>query len=189
MLIRNQKTIPMAEQNHDCGDAKALNAGILENKHWAFDCLYKKCYPAVSGWLIRHGASREDAEDFFQDALIKYRGAILRETPVEAPCAYLGTIARNDFYQRQKRDKPMEPLRDDTRAALNFDGQDGFSPDDWARAYDRILALGKAEQKLLFMTFFNKFPDEQIASSLGYLNLNTMRAARSRAMSKLKEEK
>lgn len=185
LLIKDQARTLMAELSNNTDEVLTLNKGIEHNEDWAYKHLFKECFPKIAAWQPLRGEHQELTKDLFQDALLKYRGK-LAQGNIENPCAWLFTVVKNDFYRHQQKNKPMITLDENKEECMDFDEQGSFSPEDWASAYDCILALGKAEQKLLFMSFFHKFPDEQIAGSLGYLNLNTMRAARSRAMGKLR---
>jgi len=44
--------------------------GIIDNDHEVMQYIYKKYFESIQGFVIRHGGTRDDAADIFQDGII-----------------------------------------------------------------------------------------------------------------------
>ncbi|RLD43936.1 MAG: hypothetical protein DRI89_03845 [Bacteroidetes bacterium] len=44
--------------------------GIIENDHEVMEYIYEKYFESIKGFVVRHGGTRDDAWDIFQDGII-----------------------------------------------------------------------------------------------------------------------
>ena len=44
--------------------------GIIDNDHRVMQYIYEKYFESIKGFVIRHGGSKDDAWDVFQDGII-----------------------------------------------------------------------------------------------------------------------
>ncbi|MCO6488716.1 MAG: sigma-70 family RNA polymerase sigma factor [Phaeodactylibacter sp.] len=177
----------MTQRNNPCNDPVRLAAGIREEAEWACACLYRQHYPGIAAALLGRGASRAEAEEAFQESMVRL---LLRvrdgdKAPVDNPGAYLRRTALN-LFSRKREQPPTEELPGHEPAdedSLDF----GNSAFDWGAFYEAFLGLTKTEQKILLLTFFNQMDDGQVAETMGYTNTGTVKVTRHRAMASLRE--
>lgn len=99
----------------DCSDVAViagLQSGPGHDFNRAVECLDRNCKPPVSAWLRQHGASADDAEDLFQDALIEFLLALSRGTSISTtPCGFLFGIARNLWLKKLRANRRDDLLQ------------------------------------------------------------------------------
>jgi RNA polymerase sigma-70 factor (ECF subfamily) len=157
----------------------------------AFARLFQFFAPRVKAYLMRIGASAEQAEDLAQDALMKvWRKARLFDPQKASATTWIFTIARN--------------LRIDALRRLNrpdFDPQDpSFLPDEEPRADDTLDrksrdakirtafgALPPNQHEVVALHFFEDEPHSTIAKRLN-LPLGTVKSRLRLAFEKIRKE-
>lgn len=157
----------------------------------AFAEIYAYFAPRIKGFLMRGGASAEEAEDLAQDAMVKVlRKAKLFDPAKAAASTWIFTIARN---------ARIDAIRRASRADLDPD-EPALTPEEAPRA-DHICelndqsarireALGKLppdQQEVMRLHFYEDEPHSVIAEKLG-LPLGTVKSRLRLAFEKVRKD-
>ena len=157
----------------------------------AFAEIYSYYAPRVKGFLMRGGASPEEAEDVVQDAMVKVlRKAKLFDPAKAAASAWIFAIARN---------ARIDAIRKASRGALDEEDP-GLLPQESPRADDlcelnerraRILKamddLPAEQAAVMRLHFYEDEPHAVIAEKLG-LPLGTVKSRIRLAFEKVRKE-
>ena len=178
----------------DCADA-AVIAGLQNGPGRDFDhavaCLDRNCKPPISTWLRQHGASAEDADDLFQDALIEFLMALSRGTTITTtPCGFLFGIARNLWLKKlrsHKRDDLLQKalLADAQEEKLDpvvpaLIQQDAIVQTCWAQLAERC-------RDILTDYYLGDLSFEQIAGKYDYATAHAARQTKMRCLKYLRD--
>lgn len=146
---------------------------------------------ALLGFLHRHVANREDAEDLLQDVFMAcYRHKDDFDPARCSETAWLYVIAKNRLKQYYRDQKPVSSLEE-----LAENGQE---LPDWSSkeaagvmecrdlAAKLLLTLDERSRTVLILRFFQELDAQQIAQRMG-LTPGNVRVIQSRAMDKLRQ--
>lgn len=177
------------DPSRDCVSHEQLIVDVACHRdREAFACLFDHFAPRLKAWLMRAGASENDAEDFAQDTMMTvWRKADLFDPRKAKAATWIFTIARNKRLDRLRRDNRPLPVPE-----ITFDLEEVPRPDDLlassqdATRVRTALAKLKPDQiEVLQMAFFVGRPHTEIASQLG-LPLGTVKSRIRNAMAKLR---
>ena len=160
------------------------------------DRIYVACYAKVTGVLIyKYRVTREDAEDFFAEAVLKFREkAVREEVEYRNPEAYLMRTAINLFLQtKRQQDRKQSAIEgfqrvQDQDAQLEvFDSveQEKTEQADAIRA--AFLELGEPCHELLTDSILKGIPPRNLAEKYGYKNARVLTVRKGRCKKKLLE--
>ncbi len=171
---------------------EALLAAVAKSgDRRAFAEIYGYFAPRVKGFLMKGGASPEEAEDLAQDAMVKVlRKAKLFDPAKAAASTWIFTIARN---------ARIDAIRKASKPAL--DGEDpALAPEESPRADDlcelkqekarivEVLAdLPPEQAKVMRLHFYEDEPHSVIAERLE-LPLGTVKSRLRLALEKVRKE-
>jgi RNA polymerase sigma-70 factor, ECF subfamily len=149
----------------------ALLARVAANKdREAFAALFDHFAPRIKSFIMRKGATSEQAEDLVQETMIAvWSKAALFAAERGSPATWIFTIARNLRIDRLRRERSSQYTDiDDYDAPSDEAGQDealGRLQEDTAVA--RALAQIPAEQReLLILSYVEDLPQSEIAQRL-----------------------
>lgn len=169
-------------------NSKEILRGIAKSKDRVICYVYRNCYPDVRKLILTNGGNEQDAQDIFQEGLVKVYQKIT-EHGLELTCnfkTYLYSVCRFLWLQELERIKtsrreniPVDTIIDDRKA------------NDRIREYAQLKLyrqhfneLGKECQKVLNMTFRNASAEE-ICVAMGYKNAQIARDKRYRCRKSL----
>ena len=160
------KYMPDSDSNPPYDSPKTLLQGIKDGhqkaKEQLFLLLHQKCLPVVKAYIIKSGGTVEDAEDFFQEAMIILFVAIESGTfklnplslrsAVDQMCAYLMSVCKN-LQKKEFRWRNRPPIpQDESEREIELD----ILPD---LAAEEFRKMEKECQNLLTLFFhYNKSP-------------------------------
>jgi RNA polymerase sigma-70 factor (ECF subfamily) len=157
----------------------------------AFARLFNYFAPRVKGYLMRIGASQEQAEDLAQDVFIKiWRRARLFDPAKASASTWVYTIARNvriDALRRLNRPElnPSDPLflpDEEPRADASLERKERD-----AKVRTAFAALPPNQHDVVALHFFEDEPHSAIAKRLG-LPLGTVKSRLRLAFEKIRRE-
>ncbi len=157
----------------------------------AFAAIYAHFAPRVKGFLIRGGASVEEAEDLAQDAMVKVlRKAKLYDPAKASASTWIFTIARNARIDAIRR--AARPVLDAKDPALL--PEEAPRADDLCELKERDARIKKAfaalppdQQDVMRLHFFEDEPHSVIAEKLG-LPLGTVKSRLRLAFEKVRKD-
>lgn len=145
-----------------------LRAG---NQKEAVAELYKS-FPSVRHFIRTHGGNDDEAKDIFQESMIVfYKNAMKPEFTLTASVnTYLFTVSKYLWKDELKKKNRMVPIK--------FDREDEkYAPvftEEKYRWLDKIInSLGEKCMEILQLFYYKKQSMEEIASGLGYKNVDT----------------
>jgi RNA polymerase sigma factor (sigma-70 family) len=180
---------------HELSEEEIIANLRIKNEN-IFDKVYANCKTYAIAFLVKNGASLNDAEDIYQDAnIVLYQN--LQKPEFTLSCSiqtYLNSICRNQWLKRIKGMKKYVSIPE------GFEFDDTLN--DWFDEFEKNKEeqIQKIESKLvLFQTsegkcfeilnyyFFKNKSMEDIAKILGYTNGDNVKNQKSRCQKKLKE--
>ena len=182
-------------KEYDLGDPKDMQDRLLrvarDGDRRAFAEIYAYFAPRVKGFLMRGGASPEEAEDLAQDAMVKVlRKAKLFDPEKASVSTWIFTIARN---------ARIDAIRKASRGALDPD-EPALMPEESPRAdhqcelKDQSARIRKAVENLppdqsevMRLHFYEDEPHSAIAARLD-LPLGTVKSRLRLAFEKVRKE-
>ncbi|MEM9921807.1 MAG: sigma-70 family RNA polymerase sigma factor [Bacteroidota bacterium] len=153
--------------------------------------VYVRMYPFVLRFIERNRGGQADAEDVFQDGLIKFyklvrQGRIAEEVNVEA---YLYTICRNIWLKKLGREKKPDVLIEDIEIVPVEDTilQRILSKEKEAHYQLMLQQLGKDCYKVLMAYYYKNLPLKIIATEMNYSSEAVAKNKKSGCMKKLRQ--
>ncbi len=145
--------------------------------------LYRDNFVPVASWIVRHGGTREDAKDVFQDALIIYYEKS-RENDFEitkSPAAYIFGVARNLWRKKIRNSSETQSIGD------SIEVQDAA---DLSADPERLLAVlqrtGNRCLELLTSFYYDQLPLDKIAETFGLSSLHSASAQKYKCLEKVR---
>ncbi len=175
----------------------AILARLKEGDDSAFDWVYRNCYRKATAFVRAYNGSEEDAEDFFQEAMLvlveKLRNP---DFELNAACAtFLYTVVRNLWVHSQRKAGRVISFEKDQLEAIPGSEEEDFS-ELWERIRmeeqesERMRAglrqIGEECRQVLLLRFYEKKSEEEIAALLHY-EKDFVKVKRSRCLKKLRE--
>lgn len=152
--------------------------------------IYRKVYPKVCSYVLKHDGSEDDAKDVMQKGLLQLatRVQVKKITITSSFEGYLFTTCKNvwrrDVKIRNSRvtnDIIIDLIHEEREIALS-----AFEQDQWELFQEKLLEISENCRRILVF-FFNKTPYVNIAKALGYASENTVRQRIFKCKAKLKE--
>lgn len=154
--------------------ANEIIKGIARRKDSIINYVYRSCYPDVRKLILSNGGNEQDAQDIFQEGLIKVYQKIT-ETGLELNCkfgTYLYSVCRflwlNELEKKKKAGRESrigEDIIDDQTA------NNKIRENAELKLYEQhFKELAKECQKVLNM-YFQKSSMEEICVVMGYKNV------------------
>ena len=146
---------------------------------------------ALLGFLLRHAASREDAEDLLQDVFM----ACCRHKDDFDPTrcsemAWLYVIAKNRLKQYYRDQKPVSSLEELAENGQELPDWSSREAAEVMQCRDLVakllLTLDERSRTVLILRYFQQLDSQQIAQRMGLSPVN-VRVIQSRAMEKLRQ--
>lgn len=174
-------------------DASRLNTLLLavgrERDRTAFATLFDHFAPRIKAYLIRLGATRAQAEDLAQEAmLIVWRKADLFDPAKASASTWLFTVARNLRTDALRRERRPEFDPDDPAFVADPEPQaDGamIREETELRVREAMTFLPAEQAEVVRLSFFADKPHSIIAAELG-LPLGTVKSRLRLAMARLR---
>lgn len=147
--------------------------GLLDSDPFLFLNLYEYEFPKVRWHIYRNSGNIEQAEDIFQDALVRILEKV-NQNDFDLTCdfgTYLFSVCKNLWYaqlRKQKIDLISTPDNkvDQENKVEYIDPEE--KPDDYESIAQAIGNLGENCQKLLNLFYYKQQNWETIAEMLGY---------------------
>ena len=146
---------------------------------------------ALLGFLLRHAASREDAEDLLQDVFM----ACCRHKDDFDPTrcsetAWLFVIAKNrlkQYYRDQKPVSSLEELAENGESIADWSAQEAIRLMECRDLVAKLLlTLDERSRTVLILRYFQQLDSQQIAQQMGLSPVN-VRVIQSRAIASLRQ--
>lgn len=181
-------------------DEKDVISRIRENDRTALKALYAQMHDPVVMYLMARGATKEDALDTFQDAMVLfYRNVQSNKFDAEYSkiLTYVHAIARNLWVHKLRKQSRsiLEPRLESSHLFEVETSQDPESIYIKKEISDEVSvkleqALSKMSDKcrtLITMYYLQNKSSEQIADELGLSNLNVAKVMKHRCLRQLRE--
>lgn len=154
--------------------AALVQAVATRGDRQAFALLFKHFAPRVKSYLMRCGASEDQAEEVAQETMVSlWRKAALFDARQARVSTWVFTIARNLRVDALRRQGPTALAGDDE---VDLEGlpHDHPSPDETVHAarmesdvHAAIAQLPAEQAQVLRLSYFEELPHSQIARDLG----------------------
>ena len=152
--------------------------------------IYKKVYPKVRSYVLKHDGSEDDAKDVMQKGLLQLatRVTVKKLSITSSFEGYLFTTCKNVW----RRDVKLQISRVTNEGVLTLIHEEreialsAFEQDQWELFQEKLQQISENCRKILEF-FFNKTPYVTIAKKLGYGSENTVRQRIFKCKGKLKE--
>ena len=146
---------------------------------------------ALFGYIHRHVANREDAEDLLQDIFLSCCRHKDDFDPTRcSETAWLYVIAKNRLKQYYRDQKPASSLEELTEKGQELPDWSSKETAEVMECRDLVarllLTLDERSRTVLILRFFQELDAQQIAQRLGLTPIN-VRVIQSRAMDKLRQ--
>lgn len=147
--------------------------GIARRKERIINHVYKTCYPDVRKLILTNGGSEYDAEDIFQETMLKIYQKIT-DHGLELSCkfkTYLYSVSRFLWLQELEKRKSSLKRQDNVDLIIDENERVNTGEDDKLRIYEaHFTELSKECQKVLNM-YFQRASMEEICVAMGYKNV------------------
>jgi RNA polymerase sigma factor (sigma-70 family) len=147
--------------------------GIASRKEKIINHVYRTCYPDIRKLILTNAGNEHDAEDIFQDAMLKIYQKIT-DHGLEITCqfkTYLYSVARFLWLQELSKRKTNRTRQDNIDQIIDEDDRKKAWEDEELRIYEtHFRELSKECQKVLNM-YLQKATMEEICVSMGYKNV------------------
>ncbi len=144
----------------------------------AFIALFGHFAPRVKSFMMRGGASAEQADDLVQETMMTvWRKAPLYDPAKASPGTWVFTIARNRRIDSLRRDnRPTVSVEDVELVDDSADAEDRVAADQTAQRIRAMMAALPPDQaQVIQMSFLEDLPHPAIAEKLG-LPLGTVKS-------------
>ena len=182
-------------------DDKSIIVKIKENDNEALKAIYTEMYDPVVNFLMKRGATKEDALDTFQEAIVMFYRNVQTEKFVAGHSkisTYLTAVARNLWVHKLRRqnvskieyegdliEESNKPIDKDSNPETNYIKNEDV--DEMRAKLD--LALSKMNErcrKLIQLYYIEQKTNEEIAIELDLANTNVSRVMKHRCLQKLR---
>lgn len=166
---------------------EALIHRLAQGSEEAFEALYRELRPLLWPMLVRMLGTKEDAEEVFHDALLKFRDALPRFDPERGSArTFAFTIARNLALSRlRKRKARPQRLEPDIAELPGLGRANPAANEDRVRVQTALARLAPLERALLEAAFYQGYSHRELAEAFG-LPLGTTKSKLRRALLKLR---
>jgi RNA polymerase sigma factor (sigma-70 family) len=153
--------------------ATEIIKGIARRKERVIKHVYRTCYPDIRKLILTNAGNEDDAEDIFQEAMLKVYQKIT-DHGLEIKCqfkTYLYSVARFLWLQELNKRKPARYRQDLLDQMIDEHDRKNTREDEQFRIYEaHFRELSKECQKVLNM-YFQKASMEEICVVMGYKNV------------------
>ena len=153
--------------------------------------LYIRMYPFVKRFILHNRGEQADAEDVFQDGLIKFYKLVRQQrVPDKVNVeAYLYTICRNIWLKKLGREKRPDVLIEDIKAIPVEDTtlQNMLSKEKEANMQFVLQQLGQDCYKVLMSYYYKNNSLKSIAAEMNYASEAVAKNKKSSCMKKLRQ--
>jgi RNA polymerase sigma factor (sigma-70 family) len=165
----------------------AIELPPVQSREQFFEDLYEKAFPPFARFAARRGASLQDAQDIFHDALVIYYEKSTDANVVihTSPEAYVIGTARHLWIRKFHRDVQQVSL-DAAEAAMNIPA-DFYPEKNEARLLRFLEKSGRKCLDLLQSFYFQKASLKEIASSLGYSTEHSAAVQKFKCIGKIRD--
>jgi RNA polymerase sigma factor (sigma-70 family) len=147
--------------------------GIARRKERIIKHVYKTCYPDIRKLVLTNAGNEHDAEDIFQEAMLKVFQKIT-DHGLEIKCqfkTYLYSVARFLWLQELNKRKAVRNRQDMVDQVRDEVDRKNAREDEQLRIYEaHFRELSKECQQVLNM-YFQKASMEEICVVMGYKNV------------------
>lgn len=162
--------------NRHAGDFEARSQRMVE-----------ECYDEVYAYCRRHARSREDAQDFAQEAFLRFARRYGAGDACERPLACLISIARNLCIDAVRRSpQEMVPLDDALQPAAPQASPETLAASDDGRIAGALASLDDEAREALELRFGCDLQVNEVARVLGVSRFSAMRRIK-RGLAAVKE--
>jgi RNA polymerase sigma factor (sigma-70 family) len=152
---------------------KEILSGIANSKSSVIRYVYATCYPAIRKLILTNGGNEQDAQDIFQDGIIKvYQKITGHGLQLTCKfCTYLYSVCRFLWlHEIEKKKIPLRKYPDIENIVEDRPANDKVREHMQLRIYEKhFRELAEECQKVLNM-YFNKASMEEICVVMGYKN-------------------
>ncbi len=147
--------------------------GIAKRKERVIQHVYRACYPDIRKLILTNAGNEHDAEDVFQEAMLKVYQKITVHG-LELTCkfkTYLYSVCRFLWLQELEKRKSNINRHDNVDQIIDENDRRNTREDEKLRIYElNFRELSKECQKVLNM-YFQKASMEEICVVMGYKNV------------------
>lgn len=165
-----------------------------KKKDRAIEALYKKNFPLVARWILKHGGSDEDAKDIFQDAIVIFYEKLMKgEYTHQAKIStYLLAVARNQWLKKLRDTKRREQKLEDWQHSEARETEE--MEIELMIVRDRLFILQTLMDKLsedcrkvLALAVYQNKSMQFISEQMGYKNPQIARNKKNRCLNALRK--
>ncbi len=175
-----------------------LLAALAEGQRGATEQIYRQNYPIVSGWLVKHGGSSNDAADLFQEAMVVLYGKA-QDEEFRLTCSigtYVFAISKHLWYKKlQRQNREPVTLLDNTGS--DEEDSELFYEDDvkvheereahYEQLSTALDQIGEPCRSLLKAFYHNDKSMQEIAADFGYTNPDNAKTQKYKCLSRLRK--
>jgi RNA polymerase sigma factor (sigma-70 family) len=186
LSLQEQRPWPHGWEHHDPFTSRSfkmqrsdstLISQIATGDVEAFECLYQRYAPRLTGYLVRHLVSPGLVDEVINDVMLVVWQRAACFQPTSSVSTWIFGIARNKAYKAVHRNRPQSPLPFPPEA----EGHDG-NPEQTLQQRERDHELAQALRRLsaehrtvVEWTYHHGLPAQEVAQRLG-ISANTVRS-------------
>lgn len=150
--------------------------------------LYSSIFPKTKSYILKHGGSREEAEDLFQDCVLmvytKCKSGQL--SLVDNIGGFMMQIVKNRWINRTKQLHRQQSMPDLPEMPEEYGIIEWMQDAEKASTLQWMMdQIGEKCRELLWLSVFQKLSMEEIAQKLGFTNANAAKTNNYRCKEKL----
>jgi len=159
-------------------------AAEADSAHVQLSELLATVLPAAQRRFARFGIGRDDSQDVLQDVLVVY---LVKAKTIANPVAWiLGALERQCLTFLRHRQRARRQI---DASLLELQEETGtYSPDQavlWSEVVEAIESLPRASRNVLHLLYVEEHDRNDVVGQLGFANVESVRAAERRAISRL----
>lgn len=163
---------------------------LREENNASFETLYTSCFPFVAAHITRHGGSRADAEDVFQEAIMvllqKIRQPEFKLT--SSLKTYLFAINRNIWLKRLRDNKAISVDDISVYHEESYAFETDPEPPKEEKLHRWLTKITENCQRILKAIFFYHEPMESLMQKMGWKNKHSAANQQYKCMQQLRKE-
>lgn len=166
--------------------APDLRPALLANRAATLARLYRRAFPVVRQYVLRHGGSGQDAQDVFQDALVVlYEKTVAGTLALTAePGTYLAGVSRH-LWQRERARRVRYPHAE-LAEMENHAPADEPEPLAPAAALGHLAQLSEKCRAVLLAFYYFGQPLAQIAAAHGFGSVRSATVQKFKCLERLR---
>ncbi len=171
-------------------ELQQLKTELIEGRSQLWDKIYLDNYAHCTNWLVsKYQCSKDIAKDFYQDTLLKFRSAVLRDKfKPDNLQGWLIRVMGNDYKKHLANKKRASKIYTNNGEHISIEESKEVNFEKRFSAYQKAMQkLSEACQKLLKAFYLEQTKLKDLQVSLQYSSYDVIKDKRRRCFNQLKK--